>query len=155
MTRTSDRQLLLLDTHVWIWLMLESGELAIGARAAINRAAASGQLRIAAISVWEAALLASRGRIALGRPLSQWRDLAVSAPGISVQPLLPQIAVEACCLPETLASRSSRPHDCRDCASHQCKVDDARPKAFGIRRPRTFDRYRRLRPDGAGLGGAL
>ena len=53
MTRTSDRQLLLLDTHVWIWLMLESGELAIGARAAINRAAASGQLRIAAISVWK------------------------------------------------------------------------------------------------------
>ena len=102
MTRTSDRQLLLLDTHVWIWLMLESGELAIGARAAINRAAASGQLRIAAISVWEAALLASRGRIALGRPLSQWINSAVSAPGISVQPLLPQIAVEACCLPETL-----------------------------------------------------
>jgi PIN domain nuclease of toxin-antitoxin system len=80
--------------------MLADPELAINGRAAINRAAASGQLRIAAISVWEAALLASRGRVAVGRPLAQWIEEALSAPGLSIEPLLPQIAVEACCLPE-------------------------------------------------------
>lgn len=37
--------------------------------------------RIAAISVWEAAHLALRGRIALHRPLAQWIGEAVSAPG--------------------------------------------------------------------------
>jgi PIN domain nuclease of toxin-antitoxin system len=100
MTETSEPHPLLLDTHVWIWFMLANTELAISGRAAINRAAASGQLRIAAISVWEAALLASRGRIALGRPLAQWLGEAVSAPGLSIEPLLPQIAVEGCCLPE-------------------------------------------------------
>ena len=100
MTRTSEPHALLLDTHVWIWFMLASTELAIGGRQVINRAAASGQLRIAAISVWEAALLASRGRVALGRPLAQWITEAVSAPGLSIEPLLPQIAVEACSLPE-------------------------------------------------------
>jgi PIN domain nuclease of toxin-antitoxin system len=91
---------LLLDTHVWIWFMLANSELAVDGQQVINRAAAAGQLRIAAISVWEAALLASRGRVILGRPLAQWITAAVSAPGLSIEPLLPQIAVEACSLPE-------------------------------------------------------
>jgi PIN domain nuclease of toxin-antitoxin system len=75
-------------------------ELPIGERTTINRAAASGQLRIAAISVWEAAFLASRGRIALRRPLAQWIEEAVAAPGLAIEPLLPQIAIGACSLPE-------------------------------------------------------
>ncbi len=101
MPRMSEPRSLLLDTHVWIWLMLANAELAIGERNVINRAAASGRLRIAAISVWEAALLASRGRVAVGRPLGQWLTEAVSAPGLSIEPLLPQVAVEACSLPES------------------------------------------------------
>jgi PIN domain nuclease of toxin-antitoxin system len=80
--------------------MLADPELTISKRDAINRAAASGQLRIAAISVWEAALLASRGRVILGRPLAQWMIEAVSAPGLSIEPLAPQVAVEASSLPE-------------------------------------------------------
>jgi PIN domain nuclease of toxin-antitoxin system len=99
MRNPNDRRPLLLDTHIWIWFMLASDELAVGARAAINRAAASGRLRIAAISVWETALLASRGRVALGQPLDQWIERAVSAPGLAIEPLLPQIAVESCRLP--------------------------------------------------------
>ena len=99
MPKTSEQRPLLLDTHIWIWFMLASAELAVSGRAAINRAAASGQLRIAAISVWEAALLGSRGRIALGRPLAQWVTGALSAPGLSIEPLIPEIAIEACCLP--------------------------------------------------------
>jgi PIN domain nuclease of toxin-antitoxin system len=66
----------------------------------INRAAASGQLRIAANSVWEAALLASRGRVVVDRPLARWIMEAVSAPGLLIEPLLPQIAIEASSLPE-------------------------------------------------------
>jgi PIN domain nuclease of toxin-antitoxin system len=101
MTRTSEPRPLLLDTHVWLWFMLANPKLAISEQSVINRAAASGQLRIAAISVWEAALLASRGRVALSRPLAQWMTEAVSAPGLSIEPLLPQVAVEASLLPET------------------------------------------------------
>jgi len=100
MPKTSELRPLLLDTHIWIWFMLANAELATSGRAAINRAAAEGQLRIAAISVWEAALLASRGRVVVGRPLAQWIGEAISAPGLSIEPLLPQIAVEACSLPE-------------------------------------------------------
>ena len=81
MPRTSEPRSLLLDTHVWIWFMLANAELAVSERNAINRAAAAGRLRIAAISLWETALLASGGRVVLGRPLAQWMTEAVSAPG--------------------------------------------------------------------------
>jgi PIN domain nuclease of toxin-antitoxin system len=101
MTRTSEPRALLLDTHVWLWFMLANRELAISEQDVINSAAASGQLRIAAISVWEAALLASRGRVALSRPLALWMTEAVSAPGLSIEPLLPLVAIEASLLPET------------------------------------------------------
>jgi len=100
MRRTSEPRPLLLDTHVWIWFMLADPELKICEQNVINRAAASGLLRIAAISVWETALLASRGRVTLGRPLAQWMTQAVSVSGLAIEPLLPQTAIEACSLPD-------------------------------------------------------
>ncbi len=45
--------------------------------------------------------MASRGRVALSRPLAQWMTEAVSAPGLSIEPMLPQVAIEASLLPET------------------------------------------------------
>ena len=100
MPRTSELRSLLLDTHVWIWFMLANDELAARPRNLINRAAAAGQLRIAAISLWETALLASGARVVLGQPLAQWMSAAISAPGLSVEPLQPKIAVEAYSLPD-------------------------------------------------------
>jgi PIN domain nuclease of toxin-antitoxin system len=100
MPRTSEPRSLLLDTHVWIWFMLASDELAVSGRNVINRAAAAGRLRIAAISLWETALLASGGRVVLSQPLAQWMTQAVSAPGLAIEPLLPQVAVEAYALPD-------------------------------------------------------
>ena len=80
--------------------MLANAELAANGRNLINRAAATGRLRIAAISLWETALLASRGRVVPGQPLGQWITAAVSAPGLSIEPLLPQVAIEASALPD-------------------------------------------------------
>jgi PIN domain nuclease of toxin-antitoxin system len=42
----------------------------------------------------------SRNRVVLSRPMAQCTREAVSAPGLSIEPLSPQIAVEACSLPE-------------------------------------------------------
>jgi PIN domain nuclease of toxin-antitoxin system len=68
MPKTSERQPLLLDTHVWLWLVLASEALGSAARRTISRAASVGNLRIAAMTVWEVALLAPRRRIVLGKP---------------------------------------------------------------------------------------
>jgi PIN domain nuclease of toxin-antitoxin system len=100
MPRTSDPDLILLDTHVWLWLVAGSADLSTEARLAINEAAASGTLRIAAISLWEIALLASRGRIVLGKSIGLWLEEALAAPGPAIDPLSPQIAVESYALPD-------------------------------------------------------
>ena len=100
MPRTSDPDLLLLDTHVWLWLVAGSVDLSTKARLTIDEAAAAGTLRIAAISLWEVALLASRGRIVLGKSIGPWLEESLADPGPAIHPLSPQVAVESYALPD-------------------------------------------------------
>jgi PIN domain nuclease of toxin-antitoxin system len=99
MQRTSEPRLLLLDTHVWLWLAAGT-ELSADIREAIAVAASNGCLRVAAISIWEIALLASRRRITLGKPTPEWFNEALAAPGLAIEPLSPEIAVESYALPD-------------------------------------------------------
>ncbi|MGH7046345.1 MAG: type II toxin-antitoxin system VapC family toxin [Stellaceae bacterium] len=100
MEKTSDRRLLLLDTHIWIWLMAGAGELNAESRRIINSALEMGMLRIAAISLWETALLASRGRILLGKSTGSWVQEALAGPGPAIEPLTAAIAIESYALPD-------------------------------------------------------
>jgi PIN domain nuclease of toxin-antitoxin system len=100
MPKTSDPDLLLLDTHVWLWLVAGSPHLSTEARHAIDGAAAAGALRIAAISLWEIALLAWRSRIVLGKSIGLWLEEALADPAPGIDPLTPQIAVESYALPD-------------------------------------------------------
>jgi PIN domain nuclease of toxin-antitoxin system len=95
----SEAKPLLLDTHTWLWLEAGSGELSGDARRAISGALGAGLLRIAAISLWELALLALRGRIILGKPTNQWLDAALAQPGPIIEPLSARVAIESCELP--------------------------------------------------------
>ena len=66
--------MILLDTHVLLWLDRDDANLGAVARQAISQAWPAGRLAVSAISFWEAALLHQRGRIDLRRPASQWRS---------------------------------------------------------------------------------
>jgi PIN domain nuclease of toxin-antitoxin system len=99
MPRTSEARPVLLDTHVWLWLAAGTEPLRGSARDAIAVAAGRGNLRVAAISVWEIAMLASRNRIVLGKPSAEWVREALSAPGLSLEPLDPVMVIESCHLP--------------------------------------------------------
>ena len=90
MLRTSEPQLLLLDTHVWLWLVLGSEELGSAARTTIRGAGLGRRSRIAAITVWEIALLASRGRLVLGKRTIIWVEEAVAASTVSILPRAPR-----------------------------------------------------------------
>lgn len=95
--------LLLLDTHCWIWAQL--GLLQNLSRAAlqsIKSAEREGNLRISVISVWELAMLEQRRRIALPMNVRTWVEQALSKPGISVAPLTSEIAIESVNLPGDL-----------------------------------------------------
>ena len=54
---------LLLDTHIWIWSLIEPVQLTAGVRAALE--SDDNELWLSPISTWEALLLVERGRISL------------------------------------------------------------------------------------------
>ena len=96
-------ELILLDTHTWIWLRTgETGGLRRASLAAVSGAAARSALRVSVISVWEIAMLVAKGRLQLGLPVSDWVRRALAAPGLLLAELTPEIAVEACNLPGDL-----------------------------------------------------
>ena len=64
--------MMLLDTHVLVWLDAGSDKLGKQARRAIEAAFEADDLAVCAISFWELAMLQQRGRIALP-PLRAWR----------------------------------------------------------------------------------
>jgi PIN domain nuclease of toxin-antitoxin system len=94
-------RILLLDTHVWLWLLSGERGLKRSALAAIEGAARRGLIRVSAISIWEVAMLESKGRIRLAKDCLAWINEALSAPGLSLVPLTPEIAVESSRLPGT------------------------------------------------------
>lgn len=93
---------LLLDTHVWIWLMNGGPErLHPGALNAVREAAAS-TLAVSAISVWELAMLDSKGRVQLQMDRVEWVAEATRRSGLRVIPLSTEIAVASTRLPGEL-----------------------------------------------------
>lgn len=99
MPRIFEPRPLLLDTHIWVWLVEGSETLTAGARRSISRAASAGELRIAAITMWEVAMLSARNRIVLDEPIGRWLDQALTRSAVVVEPLSPEVAVESCELP--------------------------------------------------------
>jgi len=91
--------MLVLDTHVWVWLVSGIEAMSNDALSAIEEAASEGTVVIPAAAVWEVAMWEKRGLIVLAQPCAHWVSDAVRAPGLSVQPLTSEIAVEAVNLP--------------------------------------------------------
>lgn len=74
---------LLLDTHVWLWLAVDSKRLSRSALAAIQRATEYGSICVASISFWELASQSDQGRIlALGTIQSSVRAMIDSTSGV-------------------------------------------------------------------------
>jgi PIN domain nuclease of toxin-antitoxin system len=89
---------LLLDTHVWIWLM-NDGPQEIQAAALSRIEDSRTPLYVAAISAWEVAMLEAKGRIRLPVDCLEWIHRALNAPRLSLLALTPGIAVASTRLP--------------------------------------------------------
>ena len=92
---------ILLDSHVWLWLMegLED-ELGKVASGAILEGSRTGMLLVSVISVWEIAMLDSKGRISLSMEIGEWVRRGLRAPGLRLAALTPEIAIESTRLPD-------------------------------------------------------
>jgi PIN domain nuclease of toxin-antitoxin system len=91
---------LLLDTHIWLWLVIGDKTLKKSAVSTIKKAAQHHSIYISAISMWEVAMLEFNGRIALGCSTGEWIHRALSAPGLSLAALSPEIVVDSVNLPD-------------------------------------------------------
>ncbi len=84
---------LLLDTHIWLWSVLDPERL--GRRAARHLASSANELWLSPISAWEAVLLAERGRIAVDDSPAAWVERALRAAPLREAPLTFDVALES------------------------------------------------------------
>jgi PIN domain nuclease of toxin-antitoxin system len=92
-----------LDTHVWFWALEAPEEIPGRVRAELEDPA-NAPFGLPAVSLWELAKLAQKGRIRLTMPLREWMDRAVHPDLIEVIPLSRDVAVESTCLPDAFHS---------------------------------------------------
>lgn len=82
---------LLLDTHIWLWSLLEPERLSPPVRAALT--AGSARRWLSPLSIWEAHLLIERKRLRVDRDASGWiRDALARAP-VEEAPLTTDVAL--------------------------------------------------------------
>ena len=65
--------MIVLDTHVLLWLDREDPALGPSSRERISTAWGKGLVAVCAISFWEVAMLAARGRVELRQSPESWR----------------------------------------------------------------------------------
>jgi len=85
---------ILLDTHVALWLTADDSSLGKRSRRIAKQAAASDQLAISAVSFWEIALLISKGRLRPPETAQEMRRRILSE-GAAELPLTGEIAILA------------------------------------------------------------
>lgn len=90
--------MLLLDTHVLIWLDEGNPRLGNAALRAIDEALTAGELGVATISFWEVAMLIDKKRLRLQAAPADWRSELLQA-GLQEIPLRGATAIRAGQLP--------------------------------------------------------
>ncbi len=90
---------IILDTHVLLWLRAGSERLGAQARHAIDEAWQSDRVCVSAISFWEVALLIEKGRLRLSEHVSLWRQEQL-AQGMIEIPVSGAIGIRAALLPD-------------------------------------------------------
>lgn len=91
---------ILLDTHIFLWLM--NGDLKLSKKN-IERIESSinseSRICISGISVWEIAMLEKKGRITFSQPINKWIEHAIELSSVKIIELSTDILLDSCHLP--------------------------------------------------------
>lgn len=93
--------MILLDTHVWVWLAVEPKRLSRRATTAIRKAAESGGISIASISLWELAMLFAHGRLRAPGTVETSVRSVVEKTGVIIHEITPEIAALSTMFPKS------------------------------------------------------
>ncbi len=93
--------MILLDTHVLLWLAAEPRKLSRPAASAIRRSLRLGGLGVASISLWEIAMLLSAGRLRAPGTSDDAIGLLLERTGVTVLEITPEVAALATQFPES------------------------------------------------------
>lgn len=99
--------MILLDTHVLIWLTEGRAEVGDKAREIADQALADEELAVSGITFWEIAMLNRKGRLRMIQPLAAFRKDVLNL-GLAEIPVSGDVGIEAA----TLEDFHSDPADC-------------------------------------------
>jgi PIN domain nuclease of toxin-antitoxin system len=85
---------LLLDTHIWLWALLEPNKINRDVQRQLNKPAS--ELYLSPVSIWETYHLARRKRIIVGRNLTEWLDQMFAQIPLREAPFNFAVAMELC-----------------------------------------------------------
>lgn len=97
-------QVIILDTHTWVWWVSNPEKLSAPARERIDKAVINKNIFISSISAWEIAMLTARGRLKLTMDARDWIAKSESLPFLRFIPVTNQIALKSVHLPGKLHS---------------------------------------------------
>lgn len=83
---------MLLDTHIWLWSLLDPGRLT--RRVAREMEREDAELWLSPISVWELLILVDRGRVRLASPPDEWVTISLQRVPFQEAPVTHEVALE-------------------------------------------------------------
>jgi PIN domain nuclease of toxin-antitoxin system len=92
----------ILDTQVW-WRYLTEGRISKETRKRIEQARGAGRLQVAAVTLWEIAVLVQDGKLRLDDAVPKWLHTALARSGTTVAPLEAEVAHDAARAATTLS----------------------------------------------------
>jgi PIN domain nuclease of toxin-antitoxin system len=84
---------LLLDTHIWLWSLMDPRELSPRVSAAIRDA--DNELWLSSVSVWEFLTLVRKGRLTVTGDAGQWLTEALQRAPLREAPITHDVAIES------------------------------------------------------------
>jgi PIN domain nuclease of toxin-antitoxin system len=92
---------ILLDTHVLVWMVSDSSQLSHNAARELRKGERNGELAIASITLWELALLYGRGRLRTSGSIESAIRTMLEKSRVQVIEMTPEIAALTTTFPET------------------------------------------------------
>jgi len=84
--------MIVIDTHILVWINLNPNKIP---KSILNAIDGEKRLGVAAITLWEIAMLVQKKRLKLPKPVLEWLEEALAQDKIVLLPITPEIAVRS------------------------------------------------------------